>query len=250
MWGAWGRPSGAGHAARLDGQDRERAVGVGRAATEAAERRSRRRPRRRGGRTGRPGRPATSRRARRGPARRLRRGRGPGSRSRPACHPERRTGRRARSARSRGTDRRSATASAAAHGSSSSGSSNGVCSRPRRTMSNRKASAHSGIVVVQVEARDRGARGPRIGDRVEDRILRKSGSPGKYIWVTSRCGNASPNSEKWMCAGRQALRWLLPRVGAGLDRHEPVATLASVSARPTPVKFGSSGAGCWSLSWR
>ena len=35
----------------------------------------------------------------------------------------------------------------------------------------------------------------------------KSGSPGKYIWVTSRWTNARPNSEKWMCAGRQALWW-------------------------------------------
>ena len=35
-----------------------------------------------------------------------------------------------------------------------------------------------------------------------------SGSPGKYICVTSRWAKARPNSEKWMCAGRQALWWL------------------------------------------
>ena len=28
--------------------------------------------------------------------------------------------------------------------------------------------------------------------------------PGKYIWVTMRCVNSLPNTEKWMCAGRQA----------------------------------------------
>ena len=32
-----------------------------------------------------------------------------------------------------------------------------------------------------------------------------SGSPGKYICVTKRVRNDGPNSEKWMCAGRQAL---------------------------------------------
>ena len=32
-----------------------------------------------------------------------------------------------------------------------------------------------------------------------------SGSPGKYIWVTSRWVNARPNSEKSMGHGRQAL---------------------------------------------
>ena len=34
-----------------------------------------------------------------------------------------------------------------------------------------------------------------------------SGSSGKYIWVTRRWTKARPNSEKWMCAGRQALAW-------------------------------------------
>ena len=35
-----------------------------------------------------------------------------------------------------------------------------------------------------------------------------SGSPGKYIWVIIRWVNSVPNSEKWMCAGRQAFWWL------------------------------------------
>jgi hypothetical protein len=33
------------------------------------------------------------------------------------------------------------------------------------------------------------------------------GSPGKNICVMSRCANALPNSEKWMCAGRQPKAW-------------------------------------------
>ena len=37
---------------------------------------------------------------------------------------------------------------------------------------------------------------------------KKSGSPGKYIWVTRRCTKARPKTEKWMCAGRHALWWL------------------------------------------
>ena len=44
----------------------------------------------------------------------------------------------------------------------------------------------------------------------------KSGSPGKYICVTSRCSKERPSSEKWMCAGRQALGWLPHGYGPGL----------------------------------
>ena len=43
-----------------------------------------------------------------------------------------------------------------------------------------------------------------------------SGSPGKYICVTSRVANAGPNSEKWMCAGRQAFSWLPHGYAPGL----------------------------------
>ena len=43
-----------------------------------------------------------------------------------------------------------------------------------------------------------------------------SGSLGKYICVTSRVGNDVPKSEKWMCAGRQALWWLRHGYAPGL----------------------------------
>ncbi len=71
----------------------------------------------------------------------------------------------------------------------------------------------------------------------------KSGSPGKYICVISRWVNARPNSEKWMCAGRHALRWFRHGYGPGLivtNRYRPCE---SVMHRPPPSKFGSSGAG-------
>ncbi len=45
---------------------------------------------------------------------------------------------------------------------------------------------------------------------------KNSGSSGKYIWVTSRWVNAQPNTEKWMCAGRQALGWLPHGYAPGL----------------------------------
>ena len=51
----------------------------------------------------------------------------------------------------------------------------------------------------------------------------KSGSPGKYICVTSRSGKARPKTEMWMCAGPPGVRVVLPRVRARLDRHEAVA---------------------------
>ncbi len=45
-------------------------------------------------------------------------------------------------------------------------------------------------------------------DRVEDRVERKQRVASKYICVTSRLPHEVPSSEKWMCAGRQALGWL------------------------------------------
>ncbi len=52
-----------------------------------------------------------------------------------------------------------------------------------------------------------------------------------------------------MWAGRQAFGWLPHGYAPGLmvtNRYRPSA---SVTHRPTPVKFGSTGAGCWSTTW-
>ena len=62
-----------------------------------------------------------------------------------------------------------------------------------------------------------------------------SGSPGKYICVTRRVRKVGPNSEKWICAGRQAFVVVPPRIGAGLDGDEAVAALG--------IGDGASGAG-------
>ena len=50
------------------------------------------------------------------------------------------------------------------------------------------------------------SRSRAFGSRTDWKIgsYSNSGSPGKYICVTSRCVNARPKSEKWMCAGRHA----------------------------------------------
>ena len=72
-----------------------------------------------------------------------------------------------------------------------------------------------------------------------------SGSPGKYICVTSLLARAGPNSEKWTCAGRQALSWLRHGYAPGLTVMKRYSPPSSVRHLPAPVKLGSSGAG-WS----
>lgn len=57
----------------------------------------------------------------------------------------------------------------------------------------------------QIEGTDEPPAGLIARDAREIGSWSKSGSSGKYICVTSRCMNARPNREKWMCAGRQAL---------------------------------------------
>ena len=83
----------------------------------------------------------------------------------------------------------------------------------------------------------RSARSSACGPRSSGTELKigsygKSGSPGKYICVTSRCANARPSSEKWMCAGPPGVVVVAPRVGPGLDRHEAVAPLVVGHAAP------------------
>ena len=70
---------------------------------------------------------------------------------------------------------------------------------------------------VEVEARDQQRAGARIPHGVDDRVvIANSGSPGKYIWVTSRSVNARPKTEKWMCDGRHAFSWLPHGYAPGL----------------------------------
>ena len=74
-------------------------------------------------------------------------------------------------------------------------------------MSNRNPSAQSGCVssISNLETSRCRARSSRTELKIGSNG--KSGSPGKYIWVTSRSVNARPKSEKWMCFGRHAFGW-------------------------------------------
>ncbi len=67
-----------------------------------------------------------------------------------------------------------------------------------------------------VVAGDHPARAFSSGTELKIGSWKNSGSSGKYIWVTSRCVKARPNTEKWMCAGRQALAWFLHGYAPGL----------------------------------
>ena len=62
-----------------------------------------------------------------------------------------------------------------------------------------------GLRRVDREVGDETLARPLVRNRVEDRIERQQGITGKYIWVISRVRKLVPKSEKWMCAGRQAL---------------------------------------------
>ena len=65
-----------------------------------------------------------------------------------------------------------------------------------------------------------------------------NGSPGKYIWVTSRWTNAVPKTEKWMWAGRHALLWLRQGYAPGRMGDEPITSVVvrQRAARPEEVR--------------
>ena len=59
---------------------------------------------------------------------------------------------------------------------------------------------------LDVEGGDQSSPCALLRNREIDRIERQERIPGKYICVTRRVRKFGPNREKWMCAGRQALR--------------------------------------------
>ena len=73
-------------------------------------------------------------------------------------------------------------------------------------MSQAKPRAHSGTVRPRSN-REISRSLAASGTELKIGSWKNSGSPGKNIWVTRRCAKARPNSEKWMCAGRQAFGW-------------------------------------------
>ena len=90
-----------------------------------------------------------------------------------------------------------------------------------------------------------------VAHRVEDRVGPNSGSPGKYICVTSRCVNARPKTREVDVRGPPGVGVVAPRVGAGLDRDERVAALGVGHAAPDAgeVRVQRRRA-CWSPAWR
>src|SRR5262249_14638029 len=95
-------------------------------------------------------------------------------------------------------------------------SSSGVAAGPPSTMSKRKPSAHSGDVVSQSKREIIRSRADASRTELKMGSYGNSGSPGKYIWVTRRWAKERPNSERWMCAGRQAFGWLRHGYAPGL----------------------------------
>ena len=97
------------------------------------------------------------------------------------------------------------------------------------------------------------SRGRAAGSGIELKIgsWKNSGSSGKYIWVTSRCGER-PAEHREVDVGRApGVVVVAPRVGAGADRDEAVACRRRRSAaRPPPVKLGSSGPASGRRRWR
>src|SRR5436189_246894 len=59
-----------------------------------------------------------------------------------------------------------------------------------------------------------------------------NGSPGKYIWATSRSANVRPKTEKWIWAGRQALRCFRHGQAPGRRVVKRQSPAASATARP------------------
>ena len=72
-------------------------------------------------------------------------------------------------------------------------------------MSKRKQSAQSGMVFSRSKLATMRWRAFSSVTELKIGSNGNSGSPGKYIWVTSRDRNEWPNTEKWMWFGRQAL---------------------------------------------
>ena len=80
------------------------------------------------------------------------------------------------------------------------------------------------------------ARARCVRHRVEDRIVAaNSGSPGKYICVTSRVRKLGAEQREVDVRRPPGVVVVAPRIRAGLDRHEPVAAVV--------VGDGAAGAG-------
>ena len=103
--------------------------------------------------------------------------------------------------------------------------SKGVASRPAQDDVEPVAERVLGHRRLPVEGGDQARRARSSAVQLKIGSAPSSGSPGKYIWVTRRVAKAGPKTEKWMCAGRQALCVVPPGIGAGPDGDEAIAAL-------------------------
>ena len=157
------------------------------------------------------------------------------------------SGRPATAARSRSTGRPSARASS---------TSCALLERRRRRAAQHDVAAERqrpvGSCRLEVERADHPlARARVVAHRVEDRVVaRTAGRPGSTS--ASRAAARTRGRRARSGCARAARRCR----GCPTDRRpgwivmKPKRPSASVRQRPTPVKFGSSGAGCWSPAWR
>ena len=128
--------------------------------------------------------------------------------------------RRARRGRARRTGRPSATVSSRLEGRRAQDDVPPVARAPTRA---RSSPGRTG----------RSRRSRARGSRTELKIgsCSKSGSPGKYICVTSRCVQHLPEDGEVDVGGTPCVLVVPPRIGAGLDRDEAVAAVV-VGERP------------------
>ena len=136
----------------------------------------------------------------------------------------------------------------------------------RRRLLQRHGSAlhRRGVAATQHDVEDIAQREARLGD--VDRELRHQELARRPAWrcrsdraaAADRRGNASASPAASGSSSRTARSGCAPasrrcdgwaRDSARLDGHEPVAASASLTQRPPPKKFGSSGASCWSTAW-
>ena len=103
---------------------------------------------------------------------------------------------------------------------------------PRAASSGRRARCRTGSRAPAPASSSPGRSAQTIrsracGSRTELKIgsYGKSGSPGKYICVTSRCGERAAEQREVDVRRPPGVRVVAPRVGAGLDRDEAVAAL-------------------------
>ncbi len=100
-----------------------------------------------------------------------------------------------------------------------------------------------------VVGRDQPFPGLRVDHRLVDRVEREQGVAREVHLGDHPLGELGAEQREVDVRGAPRVAVVAPGIGAGLDRGEPVDAVASVRQRPTPVKFGSSGAGCWSRWW-